>query len=400
MNDPFEILRDQLEAAARPRPRTRTLGGRLRGGAPRGGAEGRRRGGLVLVAAASALSVLAVAAAVTTPESEQRRIADIPVASPVPDTRPAPGVSPIPDTRPAPGVSPVPDTRPVPGVSPVPDARAAPGVWPAPNARSAPGLAPAPLVSPAPAATEFELRPDLTTGHIGWCATMRGVNGCGPAASPQRGLIIGVGSYSRRGGTVAFVVSERVAAAVLPGGQRLPARSDPRVPAPLKLILAYVPNATEGRARFVDANGRDVSDEDSKGSWATSAHRLRTRERDRDAPCALSVHGDTRFRVRSTSVLTELPTGRDDVVRPSFLACATTVYYSGKTRLRAAVLLDAADPRAKAPLLPGMAGEPRGIVATGPFTSATRAGAGWIQVFGKGAALRKRLLAALTARVP
>ena len=40
-----------------------------------------------------------------------------------------------------------------------------------------------------------------------------------------------------------------------------------------------------------------------------------------------------------------------------------------------------------------MAGEPRGIVATGPLTSATRAGVGWIQVFGKGAALRKRLLA-------
>ncbi len=406
MNDPFEILRDQLEAAARPRPRNRALGGRLHGPARRlgrGGAPSRRRGGLVLVAAAGALSMLAVAAAVMTPGREHRRIAGVPPApsvSPVPDTRPAPGVSPVPDTRPAPGVSPVPDTRPVPGVSPALDLQPLPGISPAPDARAVPPVIPAPLASSPPAGTDFELRPDLTTGHIGWCATMRGVNGCGPAASPRRGLIIGVGSYSQRGGTVAFVVSERVAAAVLPGGQRLPARSDPRVPAPLKLILTQVPKAAEGRARFVDSNGRDVSDEDSPGSWAASAPRLPTRERDRDAPCALSVHGDTRFREHSTSVLTELPAGRDDVVRPSFLACATTVYYAGKTRLRAAVLLDAADPRALAPLLPGMAGEPRGIVATGPLTSATRAGVGWIQVFGKGAALRKRLLAALTARVP
>ena len=160
---------------------------------------------------------------------------------------------------------------------------------------------------------------------------MRGVNGCGPAASPRRGLIIGVGSYSQRGGTVAFVVSERVAAAVLPGGQRLPARSDPRVPAPLKLILAQVPNATEGRARFVDASGRDVSDEDSAGSWAAvraPAPRRASATATRPVPC--SVHGDTRFRVRSTSVLTELPAGRDDVVRPSFLACATTVVLLGQ----------------------------------------------------------------------
>ncbi len=347
--------------------------------------------------------MLAVAAVVMTPGREHRRLAGVPPVprvSPLPDTRPAPGVSPVPDTRPVPGVAPVPDTRPAPGVAPALDLQPLPGVSPVPDTRAVPRLAPVPFASPTPAGTDFELRPDLTTGHIGWCATLRGVNGCGPAASPQRGLIISAGSYSRRGGTVAFVVSERVAAAVLPGGQRLPARSDPRVPAPLKLILAYVPNATEGRARFVDSSGRDVSDEDAVGSWAASAHRLPTRERDRDAPCALSVHGDTRFREHSTSVLTELPAGRDDVVRPSFLACATTVYYSGKTRLRAAVLLDAAYPRAKAPLLPGMAREPLGIVVTGRLTSATRAGVGWIQVFGKGAALRKRLLAALTARVP
>ena len=278
--------------------------------------------------------------------------------------------------------------------SPVPETRPAPGMSPAPQTVPIPNAAPAPTAVP-----DFEFRPDLTAGRIGWCASLRGVNGCGPAASPERGLIVGVGSYGRAGGTMATVVSERVAAAVLPGGQRLRARPDPRVPAPLKLILEHVPRET-GPLRLVDANGRNVPDADASGSWATSLARLPTRTSDPDAPCALSVHGDARFRVRSTSVLTELPKGRDDVVRPSFLSCATTVYYAGRARLRAAVLLDAADPRAKAPLLPGMDGEPRGIVQTGPFTSATRAGVGWIQVFGKGAALRKRLLGALTARVP
>ena len=53
MNDPFDILRDQLEAAARPRPRNRALGGRLRGPARDGGwavaccAQARRRAGAV-----------------------------------------------------------------------------------------------------------------------------------------------------------------------------------------------------------------------------------------------------------------------------------------------------------------------------------------------------------------
>jgi hypothetical protein len=391
MNDPFDILRDQLEAAARPRPR----GAR---------ASARRRGGPVLVTAASALSVIAVAAAVTA-ERQQPRTAGssaapggtpVPRVSPGPDRRPAPGGTPVPNARPAPGGTPVPNARPAPNVSPVPETRPAPGISPAPQTVPIPNAAP-----PAafPGVPDFEFRPDLTAGRIGWCASLRGVNGCGPAASPERGLIVGVGRYGRAGGTVAAVVSERVAAAVLPGGRRLLARPDPRVPAPSKLILEDVPRET-GPLRLVDANGRDVPDTDARGSWATSLARLPTRKSDPDAPCALSVHGDARFRVRSTSVLTKLPKGRDDVVRPSFLSCATTVYYAGRTRLRAAVLLDAADPRAKAPLLPGMDVEPRGIVQTGPFTSATRAGDGWIQVFGKGAALRKRLLSALTARVP
>jgi hypothetical protein len=227
---------------------------------------------------------------------------------------------------------------------------------------------------------------------------MRGGNGCGPAASPRRGLIIGIGSYDSRGGTVAFVVSERVAAAVLPGGQRLPATSDPRVPAPLKLIIARVPTASEGRARFVDSSGRDLPDQDPKGSWAAERHRFPTRKTDPDGPCRMRVPAP--FRVRSTSVISSIPAGRDDVVRPSFLSCATAVVYLGKARLRAAILLGAHAPSNTAPLLPGMASEPVGIVETGRLTSARRAGDGWLTVYGADPKLRERLLRAINEQAP
>ena len=94
------------------------------------------------------------------------------------------------------------------------------------------------------------------------------------------------------------------------------------------------------------------------------------------------------------------PPGATTSSRPSFLSCATAVVYSGKVRLRAAILLGAHAPSDTAPLLPGMATEPAGIVETGRLTSARRAGDGWLMVYGADAKLREQLLAAISEQAP
>lgn len=316
MNDPFDLLREQLETAARPRP----------------GAHSRGRGGLVLVAMAGALSALAVAAAVMAPEPGPPRTA---------------------------------------------------------------GPAPAPSVSPA--APDFELRPDMTAGTIGWCASMPGGSACGSAASPERATIVAGATVSRSAGTYFAVVSERVGTVVLPDGRRLVPRRDPRAPAPWKVVIGTF-TGPFGEVRFLDATGREVPSEDPRGSWAAGRGRYPTRRSDPDGPCRMRVPAP--FRVRSTSVMSSLPAGRDDVARPSFLSCATTVVYDGKVRLRAAILLNAHAPSDTAPLLPGMASEPAGIVDTGRLTSARRAGDGWLMVYGADAKLRARLLRAIREQAP
>jgi hypothetical protein len=74
-------------------------------------------------------------------------------------------------------------------------------------------------------------------------------------------------------------------------------------------------------------------------------------------------------------------------ITPAYLTCATTVYYLGKWRVRAAVLLNAADPDSPAPSLP-----------PNRFLSARRAGAGWLVAFSARKQDREQVLAALRVR--
>jgi hypothetical protein len=243
---------------------------------------------------------------------------------------------------------------------------------------------------------EFELRPDLTAGNIGWCASVRGGSACGAAGSPARAAIVAGAHASQSGGTFYAVVNERVATVVL-GQTRISARPDPRAPAPWKLAIGTYEGPLGG-PRFLDAAGREVPSRDARGTWAAGWHRYPTRKSDPDGPCRMRVPAP--FRVRSTSVISSLPAGRDDVARPSFLSCATAVVYLGKARLRAAILLSAHAPSDTAPLLPGMASEPAGPVETGRLTSARRAGDGWLMVYGADPRLRERLLLAIREQSP
>lgn len=260
----------------------------------------------------------------------------------------------------------------------------------------------------------IELRPDLTAGNIGWCASLalrRGStpnsfgSGCGPAPSPQRAQIIGIGAVGQRGGIAGMVVDGRVATVELPGGRRVTPRADRRVPARRKIAVVALGAAERGVATgYLDAQGRRLPDQDPPGSWAAGRHRLATRAVDAtdppELPCAIRAGRLNRLRAVSARVLTRFPTAPPDVAQPAFLSCATTVYYLGRTRLRAAVLVAPADPTAQAPLLPGMASEPApgAIVATGALLSARRAGPGWLAVFGGTARQRAQLLSVLSAK--
>jgi hypothetical protein len=253
---------------------------------------------------------------------------------------------------------------------------------------------------------EIELRPDLTTGNVGWCVSFSGGSGCGPAASPQRAVIIGGGLGGTGSSVLGLVVNPRVATVVLPGGRRIAARRDPSVPAPWKIAVITAKGEVGPDLRYLDSGGHAVPDTDPPGSWAASSHGYPSRDADPDdppagAPCSLRLAPGTDFRPSTARVLSgPLPTQAPDAVRPSFLACATTVYYLGHTRLRAAVLLDAFAPTSTAPLLPGMTAEPAGVVKTTRLTSARRAGVGWVSAFGGSASQRAQLLRALRVTGP
>ena len=95
------------------------------------------------------------------------------------------------------------------------------------------------------------------------------------------------------------------------------------------------------------------------------------------------------LRATTANLLEAFPaTPPQDVRQPAFLACSTTVFYLGKTRLRAAVLVDALDHTAQAADLP-----------PNFQTSARRVQQGWLVLFGGTAAQRKAVLAVLSSTI-
>ncbi|MDA0180046.1 hypothetical protein OJ997_07045 [Solirubrobacter phytolaccae] len=294
-----------------------------------------------------------------------------------------------------------------------------------------------PLRAPLPG-TQFDyraaMRPDLTAGKVGWCMTVvvhrgktvsTGGNGCGPAASPDRGVVLGAGiGYGSRSLT-ALVVDGR-AATVVVGNRRITPRPDRGVPDAWKLAVyteresvqpqttptpaatggpaetsTPTPNAAGGPAPsgaepvspvVLDAAGSAMASEDPKGSWAAGLARYPVDKVDPDdppgKPCAIRAGALPHLRAVSANLLTRFPTTPPVVKEPAFLSCATTVFYIGKTRLRAAVLVDAIDHTRPAAPLPEH------------FQLSTRrVGTGWLVVFGGDAKLRKRLLAVLSTRL-
>lgn len=252
------------------------------------------------------------------------------------------------------------------------------------------------------------LRPDFTAGHIGWCSSLAlrhgrsgsFGSGCGAAPGPERPQITSIGMLGQRGGITGMVVSADVALVELPDGRRVRPRADQGVPAPWKLVVATLKDQRSD-LRFLDAAGRELPQEDARGGWASGRGRYATDKvsptRPPDRPCAIRARRLAGLRAVSARLLVRYPSEAPKVAEPAFLSCATTVFYIGRTRLRAAVLVNPFDASQPAALLPGMAAEPAGIVATSDLMSAKRAGPGWLAVYGNNRALRERLLRVLRA---
>lgn len=284
-----------------------------------------------------------------------------------------------------------------------------------------------PLRAPLPQSGlnyQAAMRPDLSAGNIGWCVTIvirkgrqaqSGGNGCGQAPSPERAIIGSAGMYRGTRGIAVTIVDERTASVRI-GNRRIVPRTDPGIPAGWK-VAVYTTTATDsggepprpGQAPepgartpadqrepqlpiALDANGRELPSIDPPDSWPAGRHRYAVRAVDAedppDAPCAIRADGLPGLRAASADLLRRFPSTSPTVKTPAFLTCATTVYYLGRTRLRAAVLVDALNhTRRAAPL------------AENFQLSSRRVGPGWLVVFGGNATQRARLLRALTANL-
>jgi hypothetical protein len=249
------------------------------------------------------------------------------------------------------------------------------------------------IAVPTPAGADYvvEVMPDLTAGQAGWCAgvTLRsgadvvGGRGCGPAARPGANLLVG-GALMGPNGIAYAVVGPKVARVDFGDGRRIVPRADAGVPEGWRAAVAQTSGSD---LKLLDAAGRTLSTQ-SHGDRQHLSVRKVSPTRPPDARCAITVRG---LRPAAANLLTEFPTKSLGLAEPAFLSCATTVIYDGKTRFRAAVLLDANHPGARAPELP----------ATPRFLSGRRVGNAWLVVFGgANATQRARVLERLSVGRP
>ncbi len=251
-----------------------------------------------------------------------------------------------------------------------------------------------------------ELRPDLSAGAIGWCATFAiraakestAGTGCGPAAAAADALIA-AGGLGGRGPGVAYAIVDQRAATVRFGDRHVVPVAYPTLPAGWRAAVTIV----RGEPAIVaeDGAGHPLARTELAGTRRAGTHALPTRAvNPADPPrhpCALRARALPGLRAISARLSAPRPLRTPDVNGRPFLSCATTVFSLDGQRLRAARLLDARAPRRPAALLPGMRAPrtPHEIVSASGRLSAQRAGPGWIVVSGPTGTARTRLLRAL-----
>ncbi len=270
----------------------------------------------------------------------------------------------------------------------------------------------------------MQLSPNLEGGQAGWCVLISqrgGATGtCGPLPTDGHPLVTRMSGWSHgeRDQTTTEITAPRVASFLVDGTRRVATKALPGLPYGLRVGVIHTPlrGSLERRGAPrpptvvpLDARGARITESRDYGAvwfrdWNRPAAPL-------NGPCGLHASGLPGVTAEWGQVATALRPYPARIIGRGFLSCVDTEYYVPGRGLRAAVLLDAADPGHVAPApVPGLHAIPQ---APGLFNgsgdygfrgpmSAKREGNAWIVVAGGGRnaeEARVRLLRHLTVSI-
>lgn len=254
------------------------------------------------------------------------------------------------------------------------------------------------------------ISPNLEGGQAGWCVTVLeksggGTGTCGPLPTFGHPLLAGDSGWTHGDNdiTTTEIVGPRVAYFLVNGTRRVATRALPGLPYGLRVAIVHTPlHGSMDRALAalstkppamipLDSQSKPIKESRDYGpvwfrDWNPPATPLK-------GPCQLRVSGLKGVTAEWGQVATAIRPYPQQIVGRGFLSCVDTEYHVPGRGMRAAVLLDAANPGRTAPAaIPGLIPIPQepglynggGTYASdGPMT-AKRQGDAWIVVAGGG----------------
>ncbi|HEY5261558.1 MAG TPA: hypothetical protein VIJ33_05560 [Solirubrobacteraceae bacterium] len=287
---------------------------------------------------------------------------------------------------------------------------------------------PSPLAAHPGSGAQFavvHLSPNLEGGQAGWCVTIIEASGasgsCGPLPTFSHPLLYSSFGWTHgdRYVTTTEITAPRVAYFLVNGNRRLATKPLPGVPYGLRIAILHTRlHGSPDRPSFamrsptlvpLDALGKRIAESPDHGAswfrdWNPPATPL-------GGPCQLHVSGLARATPKWGQVATVIRPYPAKIIGHGFLSCVDTEYFIPGHGLRAAVLLDAANPLHATPAaIPGLAPirqapglyNSAGDVQLGRMT-ARREGNAWLVVAGGGPnaeEARIRLLRHLRVTLP
>ncbi|MGH2831533.1 MAG: hypothetical protein ACRDK2_02055 [Solirubrobacteraceae bacterium] len=271
------------------------------------------------------------------------------------------------------------------------------------------------------------LSPNLDGGQAGWCVIILEKSGggggtCGPLPTFGHPRLTASSGWTHGDSdiTTIEITAPRVAYFLVNGTQRVATKPLPGLPYGLRVAIIHTPlHGSPDRLAAVAFRSPTVVPLDVKGKPITESHDYGAvwfRDWNRPAPqlkgpCQLHVSGPGRITAEWGQVATAIRPYPQQVIGRGFFSCIDTEYYVPGRGMRAAVLLDAANPGHATPApIPGLVPIPQvpglyngggAYMSDGPMT-AKRAGNAWIVVAGGGrnaGEARIRLLRHLTVTV-
>jgi hypothetical protein len=283
---------------------------------------------------------------------------------------------------------------------------------------------------------DIPLTPDLEPGDAGWCSypifaitgTIDSAGGgtCSPAVAPGTPVILGGGEpisneqglfrqagsrLSAREGRVSLawmVVNSRVAAVRIDAKEVVASTPDPRLPRGWRAVIAFTsvppsqirPVPLDRYGHAIAAHG--ASSSVIPGSGGVSLARTYVPESSSPASCSISGARLANVTAQWGVVATTTPALGSRVVPNTLFSCARSWFsIRGQNQApSAAVLLNAQDPRRRAPALPGLeaTGQPGVFSEPSAEILAKRVGRGWLVVQSQSVSLGKMLLGAIHVR--